>query len=164
MRRTFAGTGTEVGGALGACEALAALAVPFFWAGAVPGPTVSAAARLALWERFLARLEEALPLDGLVLALHGAMVAEDVEDPESDLLAHVRERVGSVPVAVVLDLHGNPGNGLIEEADIALAYETASLLPGYAYADVARLGFAVVATGEGSAASDAADEIAERVW
>ena len=52
------------------------------------------------------------------------MVAEDVEDPESDLIEQVRERTGSVPIAVVLDLHANPGDGLVAEADIVLAYET----------------------------------------
>jgi microcystin degradation protein MlrC len=232
VEEAFAGTGTEIGGALAACEALGAVAAPFFWAGAVPGPTVSAPTHAVLVERFLARLEEALPLDGLLLALHGAMVAEDVEDPESSLLAQVRERVGSIPLAVVLDLHGNPGDGLVEEADIVLAYETyphtdaadraaeaakllletidgelaplatgrrlplltsplvqataerpmrdllaaaraaearpgvvrASLLPGYAYADVPRLGFTVVVTGEDGAANEAADELAEQAW
>ena len=232
MRAAFTGTTTEVGGVLDACASLDLEAVPFMWAGAVPGPTVSAAAREALWERFFARLEAALPVDGLVLALHGAMVTEDVEDPESELLAAVRARVGSLPIAVVLDLHGNPGNGLLEEADLVLAYDTyphvdaadraaeatrllvdaiegrltplttgrrlplltcplvqasgeypmadllalarrlqarpgvtrASLLPGYAYADVPRLGFSVVVSGVDEAANAAADELGAAVW
>jgi microcystin degradation protein MlrC len=232
VRGALEGTATEVGGALAACAELGFEARPFFFAGAVPGPIVAARARARLWELFLARLEEACPVDGLLLALHGAMVAEDVEDPESDLLARVRERVGSAPIAVVLDLHANPGEGLVEEADILLAYETyphtdaadraagavrlladtidgelaplvagrrlplltcplvqatseepmagllaaarrigarpgvaaASLVPGYAYADVERLGFAVLVTGEAEAASTAADELAAAVW
>jgi microcystin degradation protein MlrC len=232
VRAALEGTATEIGGALAACAELGFVPLPFFYAGAVPGPTVAAEARAFLWERFLARLEEARPLDGVVLALHGAMVTEDVEDPESDLLARVRERVGSVPVAVVLDLHANPGDGLVEEADIVLAYETyphtdaaeraaeavrlladtiegelaplvagrrlplltcplvqatseepmasllaaarrvrarpgvasASLVPGYAYADVERLGFAVLVTGEKEVANAAADELAAAVW
>lgn len=232
MYDAFAGTATEIGGAIDACASLGVEAVPFFWAGAVPGPTVSAEARAALWERFFAWLDWALPVDGLVLALHGAMVSEDVEDPESDLLARVRERVGSLPVAVVLDLHGNPGKGLLEDADVVLAYDTyphvdaaeraaevtrllvgtiegelapittgrrlplltcplvqgtaeqpladllalarrlqarpgvarVSLLPGYAYADVERLGFAVVISGEDEEANATADELAAAVW
>jgi microcystin degradation protein MlrC len=228
----FGGTGTEVGGTLDACAALGLEPVPFFWAGAVPGPTVSAEARAMLWRRFLAGLAETVRLDGVVLALHGAMVAEDVEDPESDLIARVRDLVGSIPVAVVLDLHGNPGSGLIEAADLVLAYETyphtdaaerakeatrllaamlegdlaplvtgrrlplltcplaqataeqpmadllalarraerqpgvvaVSLLPGYPYADVERLGFAVVVSGENGAANAAADELAATAW
>ena len=232
VRDALAGTVTEVGGALIACGELGFEPVPFFFAGAVPGPTISADAWAFLRERFLDRLEEALPLDGVLLALHGAMVAEDAEDPESDLVEQVRERVGSMPLAVVLDLHANPGDGLVSGADILLAYETyphtdaaeraaeavrllgdtiegelaplvagrrvalltcplvqasaeepmaslvaaarrirarpgiaaASLVPGYAYADVERLGFAVVVTGESDAANDAADELAAAVW
>jgi microcystin degradation protein MlrC len=226
------GTATEVGGALAACAELDLEPLPFFYAAAVPGPIVAADARAFLWERFFARLEEAMPLDGVLLALHGAMVAEELEDPESDLIAQVRLRVGSVPVAVVLDLHANPGDGLVAQADVLLAYETyphtdaaeraaeavglladiidgelaplvagrrlplltcplvqataaepmasllaaarrnrarpgvaaTSLVPGYAYADVERLGFAVLVTGENGAANAAADELAETVW
>ncbi|MCL4289421.1 MAG: M81 family metallopeptidase, partial [Thermoleophilia bacterium] len=124
MRRLFEGTATEVGGALEACAALGLEAVPCFWAGAVPGPTVAARAWAELRGRLLRQLERALPLDGLVLALHGALVAAGSDDAESELLAAVRERVGSIPIAVVLDLHGNPGDGLIEGSDILLAYNT----------------------------------------
>jgi microcystin degradation protein MlrC len=232
VREALEGTATEIGGALAACGELGYEVVPFFDAAAVPGPIVAAEARAFLWERFLDRLEEAQPLDGVLLALHGAMVAEELEDPESDLIAQVRERVASVPIAVVLDLHANPGDGLVADADILVAYETyphadaeeraaeavrllgdtiegdlaplvagrrlplltcplvqataaepmasllaatrrirarpgvaaASLVPGYAYADVERLGFAVLVTGEGAAADAAADELAEAVW
>ena len=232
MRRLFEGTATEVGGALEACAALGHEAVPCFWAGAVPGPTVGAEAWAALRDRLLASLGRALPLDGLVLVLHGALVAAGSDDAESELLAAVRERVGSIPIAVVLDLHGNPGDGLIADADILLAYNTyphvdaaeraaaavgllaetvegslapivagrrvpllscplaqatdaepmaglmrlarraevrpgvaaVALLPGYAYADVGRLGFAVCVTGEDAAANAAADELAAEVW
>jgi microcystin degradation protein MlrC len=144
----------------------------------------------------------------------------------------VRELAGSVPVALVLDLHANPGEGLVEEADIVVAYDTyphtdmadraaeavalladgiegdlapavaarrlplltcplvqatdaepmaglvaaarrlqarpgiarASLTPGFPYADVDRLGFAAIVTGERAAAAEAADELAAEVW
>lgn len=232
MRRLFEGTATEVGGALEACAALGLEAAPCFWAGAVPGPAVAAGTWAELCGRLLRQLERALPLDGLVLTLHGALVAAGSDDAESELLAAVRERVGSIPIAVVLDLHGNPGDGLIADADILLAYTTfphvdaaeraasavgllaetvegslapvvagrrvpvlscplaqatdaepmagllrsarrlearpgvaaVGLLPGYAYADVGRLGFAVAVTGEEAAAGEAADELAAEVW
>lgn len=232
VREAFAGTATEIGGALEACEAVGIEAVPLAYAGALPGPIVEARAREALWDLVLGSLERALPLDGLLLALHGGMVAEDLEDPESDLLVRVRRVVGSIPVAVVLDLHANPGDGLIEASDLVLAYATyphvdaadraaeaigllveslegtlaplvagrrlplltcplvqatasgplaellaaarrlqarpgvatVSLLPGFPYADVERLGFSVVVSGEDEAANAAADEMAAEVW
>ncbi len=90
----------------------------------MPGPLVAAEAHEALRDGFLARLEQALPADGILLCLHGAMVAEGAEDPESDLVGRVRELAGSAPIAVVLDLHANPGEALVEESDILLAYDT----------------------------------------
>ena len=75
VRDALAGTATEIGGALVACGELGYEPVPFFFAGAVPGPKIAAVARGFLWEQFLAGLEQALPLDAVLLALHGAMVA-----------------------------------------------------------------------------------------
>jgi microcystin degradation protein MlrC len=40
----------------------------------------------------------------------------------------------------------------------------ASLTPGFPYADVDRLGFAVIVTGDAAAAAEAADELAAEVW
>ena len=51
-------------------------------------------------------LRAALPVDGVMLFLHGAMVAEGYDDCEGDILARVRAIVGpDVPVGVELDLH-----------------------------------------------------------
>ncbi len=56
----------------------------------------------------LADLKAALPVDAVLLSLHGAMVAEGYDDAEGDLLAHVRRLVGpDVPVGAELDLHAN---------------------------------------------------------
>ena len=46
--------------------------------------------------------------DGIIMHLHGAMVAENHLDAEGDLLEHIRERVGgNIPVVASLDLHAN---------------------------------------------------------
>jgi microcystin degradation protein MlrC len=51
-------------------------------------------------------LRAALPVDGVMLFLHGAMVAEGYDDCEGDILARVRAIVGpKIPVGVELDLH-----------------------------------------------------------
>ena len=214
----FEGARNELAGALAASRRHGVVALPLFAAAAIPSGTVSAEARRTLCDRFLSQLEAALPLDGVVLTLHGAMVSEDVEDPESDLLASVRAVVGDRPLAVTLDLHANPGRGLLEGADVVVAYDTyphvdayerggeavellldvlehelrphlawrklplltcplaqaseeepmasllalvhafeeradiacASLVPGYPYADVERLGFTAIACGSGA--------------
>jgi microcystin degradation protein MlrC len=56
----------------------------------------------------LADLRAALPVDMVLLALHGAMMAEGYPDCEGDILGKVRDIVGAaVPVGAILDLHGN---------------------------------------------------------
>ena len=124
FRDTYEGTRTEIGGALAACRGLGQEAVPLLAAAALPGAVVSAAARTALWEMLLSRLEEALPLAGIVLTLHGAMVAEDIGDPESDLVGAVRRLAGDIPIVVTLDLHANPGGQLFAAANAVAGYDT----------------------------------------
>ena len=54
----------------------------------------------------LERLEAQLPVDGVFLALHGAMVAEGDEDASGTVLFKARELVGAgVPIVASLDLH-----------------------------------------------------------
>ena len=53
-------------------------------------------------------LRSKLPVDGVYLALHGAMAVRDVPRPEAEIARRVREVVGdSVPIAGTFDLHGN---------------------------------------------------------
>jgi microcystin degradation protein MlrC len=56
----------------------------------------------------LAQLRAAMPLDAICLALHGAGVADGIDDLESAVLEAVRDVVGPrLPIAATLDLHGN---------------------------------------------------------
>jgi len=53
-------------------------------------------------------LSEVLPVDGMLLALHGSMAAEDEEDCESEILENVRELLPeNTPIGVSLDLHAH---------------------------------------------------------
>src|SRR5687768_14013736 len=59
-----------------------------------------------LREELLVALERALPVDGILLALHGAMAAEEHPDVEGEILGAVRGLLGpSVPIVATLDLH-----------------------------------------------------------
>jgi len=74
--------------------------------------------------RILQDLEQALPVDGVILLLHGAMVAEGLDDCEGDLQRRVRELVGSdVPVGVELDLHCHFTQEMQRTADVTIAYK-----------------------------------------
>ncbi|MQB44539.1 M81 family metallopeptidase [Rhizobium sp. ICMP 5592] len=61
-----------------------------------------------LRDEILDQLRAALPVDGVVLGLHGAMVADGYEDTEGDFLTRVREIVGpDILVCVELDPHSH---------------------------------------------------------
>src|SRR5690606_27519189 len=75
---------------------------------------------------------EAGPLDGVLLHLHGAMLAENAPDAEGDLCAAVRAVVGpEVPVIVELDLHGNITAEFCEVVAGVLAYDTNPHIDAY---------------------------------
>lgn len=79
-----------------------------------------------LQEELLTALRQALPVDGVLLALHGAMAAEGHLDVEGATLAAVRQVVGpDVPVVATLDLHANVTPAMAAAADALALYHTA---------------------------------------
>ncbi|HSM04922.1 MAG TPA: M81 family metallopeptidase [Longimicrobiales bacterium] len=77
------------------------------------------------FEHFLGGMLEALeaagPVDGVFLALHGAMAVRDVPRPEAEIARRFREAVGpGVPIAATFDLHGNEDGEFLEWADFAM--------------------------------------------
>lgn len=84
-----------------------------------PSAPPRAAVYEALRDRILFDLERSLPVDGVLLFLHGAQMAQGYEDCEGDLLMRVRRLVGPrVPIGVELDLHGNISEGMVTHADV----------------------------------------------
>ncbi|MCG8467570.1 MAG: M81 family metallopeptidase [Gemmatimonadetes bacterium] len=66
-------------------------------------------------------LRAALPVDGVFLALHGAMAVRNVPRPEAEIARRVREVVGpDVPIAATFDLHGNEDEEFLRWADFSL--------------------------------------------
>ncbi len=59
-------------------------------------------------------------VDGVYLALHGAMAVRDVPRPEAEIARRFREAVGpDVPIAGTFDLHGNEDAEFLDWADFA---------------------------------------------
>ena len=84
----------------------------------------------ALYQRWkseiLDGIRAALPLDGVYLAMHGAMFVQDLHDAEGDFISAVREVVGpEVLIAASYDLHGNVSQRIIDSLDIFSTYCTA---------------------------------------
>ncbi|MEM6429881.1 MAG: M81 family metallopeptidase [Deinococcota bacterium] len=77
-----------------------------------------------LRDEFLADLEAALPVDIVILPLHGAMVAEGYEDCEGDMIARVRELVGEdTVIGVELDLHCHLTETMVAKSDLIVIYK-----------------------------------------
>ena len=91
---------------------------------AQPGGTTVRAVYEALRDLLLADLRAAMPVDVVLLFLHGAMVAEGYDDCEGDTLTHVRAIVGPAAViGVVLDLHCHLTEAMRTAADILVTYK-----------------------------------------
>ena len=98
---------------------------PLCWCSAEPSSYVTQEAFERVAEIICSSLQEMDQLDAVYLDLHGAMVCEDYEDGEGELLRRVREIVGpSVPVVISLDLHANVTEGMLDHCDAMTIYRT----------------------------------------
>jgi microcystin degradation protein MlrC len=109
--------------------------VPTVACGASPSAHVTEDA----YERIVAEMIEGIraagQMDAVYLDLHGAMVAEHLDDGEGELLARVRKVIGKeLPLVVSLDLHANVTPEMVEHADALIAYRT------YPHIDMAETG------------------------
>ena len=103
-------------------EARGAEVVPGLQAFAAPSGRTPSAVRAALEAELVADLENAGPVDGVLLHLHGAMVSDDEDDCEGALLEAVRRLIGDTPLAALLDLHCHLTPRMIEHADLLFGY------------------------------------------
>ena len=93
-------------------------------AAAQPSGTTTRVAYETLRDELLADLHAALPVDMVVLGLHGAMVADGYDDCEGDLLARVRQLVGpKVVVGAELDPHNHLTPAMLANADLLIAFK-----------------------------------------
>ena len=117
--------GGAVGGMLHTLKEQNADIVPLVVASAYPGGPIDHECYAQLKADLLEDLTSALPVDGVLLALHGAAVSTEVDDVEGDLLAAVRAIVGpDIPVVGTLDLHANVTTQMMRHADGLVAWET----------------------------------------
>ncbi len=119
------GTATTIAGFLDAAERHGFAALPILAVWATPSGMVTREAFEELVGELVAGLERAAPLDGVLLSLHGAMVAEHALDADGEILRRVRAVVGpDIPIVAVLDLHANISAAMAELADMLIGYDT----------------------------------------
>jgi microcystin degradation protein MlrC len=119
------GTNTEIAGFLEVLEPAGYAPVPLVAAWALSGGKLRAQDWHALRTLILDSLRACGPIDALLVALHGALVAEDCDDTEADLLLALRAIVGpAMPIVCTLDMHGCITPTLAREATALVAYHT----------------------------------------
>lgn len=91
---------------------------------ASPAGTTNRADYEFMRDEILEQLKAALPLDGVLFGLHGAMVAHGYDDVEGDLLERVRAIVGKeCVIGVELDPHCHLTLKRVRLADITVLYK-----------------------------------------
>lgn len=99
--------------------------IPVLWCAAEPSSYVTTDAFERIANQILEGLESAGELDGIYLDLHGAMVTQEFEDGEGELLRRIRALTGpELPIAVSLDLHGNLTPEMIKHASSISIFRT----------------------------------------
>ncbi len=98
--------------------------MPVIWAGAGASAHVTTDA----YERIAGEIVQAVKtsaFDAIYLDLHGAMVAEHLDDGEGELLARIRAIVGAqMKIVVSLDSHANVTTQMLALADGIVAYRS----------------------------------------
>jgi microcystin degradation protein MlrC len=93
-----------------------------FWAD--PAGPCGQADYESIRDEILDQLRAALPIDGVLLGLHGAMVAHEYPDCEGDLITHIREIVGpQVKIGVELDPHSHLTERCVRQADAIVLFK-----------------------------------------
>ena len=132
VRKTFEGTESEMGGFLDTLDPCCKL-VPVLALNASPGPVTAQAVWQQVADTLLAAIDAQERVDGILLALHGAMVTEEMEDGEGELLALLRQKVGKeMPIMASLDLHAHITAKMMEHATALFPYDYYPHTDGYA--------------------------------
>src|SRR6195952_4388213 len=114
-----------IAGFIPAAEAEGWELVPTIWCAASPSAHVTKDAYERVAGTIVDGIKAAGHIDGVYLDLHGAMVAEHLDDGEGEILARVRKVIGrDLPLVVSLDLHANVTPQMVEHADALIAYST----------------------------------------
>lgn len=94
----------------------------------------------ALFDEFLDELKRDLAArrwDAVYLSLHGALATPSRPNPDRDIIAAARAAVGTAPIGVSFDMHGNFGPEIVRLADVACGYKTLPHLDMYDTAEKA---------------------------
>jgi len=99
--------------------------VPLLWTSGGAGGMVTRDAFERIAAELVAELSQQMPVDAIYLDLHGAMVTEDFQDGEGELLRRIRACVGAdMPIVISLDYHANVTPAMAAQVDAVSGYLT----------------------------------------
>ncbi|MDP2873159.1 MAG: M81 family metallopeptidase [Bacillota bacterium] len=125
IAKAYCGTKTHIGGFFDVAAREGVELIPTIAAGATPAGPVAREAYDQYLQELLDGISAAGKIDGVLLALHGAMMVEGKPDGEGDILSAVRQLVGKdMPVVSTLDLHANITPKMVANADALFVYDT----------------------------------------
>ena len=119
------GSKHELGGFIEGAKSFGFAGIPIMATYAIPSGTITS----NTFEQLLAELEaevtKNLPLDGLLIALHGATVSEQFPDADGEIARRMRQLVGtSTPIIMTLDLHANVSPKMVSHTNATVIYRS----------------------------------------
>ncbi|MBX3645031.1 MAG: M81 family metallopeptidase [Rubrivivax sp.] len=132
MLERLGGTSLPMGGFIREARRRGWTLRPSAWAGASPSAHVTRDAFERIAEHIVGDAGRG-GFDAIYLDLHGAAVAEHVDDAEGELLQRLRAAVGpTLPLLTSLDLHANVTRRMLQHASAMSAYRTYPHIDGAA--------------------------------
>lgn len=115
---------TELTGYLDGADAEGFDVFPGYVSSATPKGPLTADAFDTLVARTITSLKAAPKLDGLLLPLHGAMIADGFPQGDEELVRRVRSAFGdAIPIVVTHDFHGNPSPEIVRMTTALVSYK-----------------------------------------
>ena len=131
----YSNTNTELGGFIRSAQLNNFELIPTLFAAAVPSGIIEHETAVDLCNELIEKIHEASPIHGIFLSLHGAAVAEKIDDLDGYLLKRVRTRIGKkIPIVATLDYHANVTPDMVNDASVLISYNT------YPHVDMAERG------------------------
>lgn len=119
------GTCSEMAGFFLGTDCFGFEVIPTLMAWGMPSGTVTRDAFETLLGHLVSRLCTSGPLDGVLMSLHGAMVAEHHADADGEILRRVRDAIGpDVPLVATIDFHANLTEEMVRWPNALIGYDT----------------------------------------
>jgi len=121
----YLGSEATIAGFLDAAEDLGFELVPLLHARTGPIGTITDDAFERIVGEILERLDAGGPWDAVLLANHGAAVAQSHPDADGEMAARVRSQLPpNVPIGMALDLHANVSHRMVSNTTVLNTYQT----------------------------------------